>query len=94
MPDAETIAQKKAKGICVDCSRMAESDRIRCSYCLFSNNKAAKKYNAVHYGRYILISRNKKKKRIMEGRCRTCGRPLDPDADAEFECCNCSTRIK
>ena len=94
MPDAETIAQKKADGICVDCSQPAEPDRVRCSKCLFSNNKAAKKYSTLHPDRYIIINRNKKQKRIMEGRCRTCGRPLDPDADAEFECCNCSTRIK
>ena len=72
--------ESRFNGKCSNCNRQAAPFRTKCSVCLYASKRTA----------------NRKLKRMMliaSGRCGTCGRPMDDDADAGYKnCINCRER--
>lgn len=72
-------ARLKQKGLCVDCVKeKATPGYILCAWCSYKNNIRGSHYRQSHRNILILKDRERRRKHLLEGRCR-CGAPLIED---------------
>jgi len=94
MGDQAYKQRHKAQGLCRECGRKAIPGESRCGLHNTNHRRQCKTWreNNVEkyreYGRQMLISRQR------EGRCKHCGKPLDPEVDEGFKnCVNCRLQL-
>jgi len=66
----------KQSGLCIDCGKPSFGRFVRCVACLYKYNLRQYRYSKNHPDRIALKTKNDRVKRIEEGRCVRCGRPL------------------
>ena len=72
--------RSKNSGVCSNCSRPSEWFKSKCSICLRASTRSQDR-------------KAERLRRIKEGKCPDCGRPLDEDADQGYKTCvNCRNR--
>lgn len=76
--DANHYKEKKERKECKDCKEPAKPGYVRCEKHVLQDNKKTLK---------------QKQKRILEGRCRSCGGPLHKMGKDTVTCVNCVDQI-
>jgi len=83
------------RGICVECSDRAITGHLRCGKHLYHRRFSQARYKMTHKEYYTDKNKSNKTRYKQEGRCRSCGLMLDPDADTGcVTCVNCRERVR
>jgi hypothetical protein len=86
-------SQERIRMKCNRCTKEAVPGFASCDRCLWTHNEAQMRYSVINKKKLRIKSQEKKWRRVSEGRCHSCGKPLDLDADGAVCCVNCNERI-
>ena len=81
----------KEQGLCGNCNRKAIPGFTLCGLCSYKKSLGAKQYRLDNIAYFRLQDREKRKRRIGEGRCSKCGALL-MEEEVKY-CVNCSAHI-
>ena len=86
--DKEYYHEHKEAGLCVQCSRPADSGKVRCKKHRIHQSVRNAKYNKHNYVKKKY--KDRREWRIKNGFCHICGKPLDDEIDSgRIGCVNC-----
>jgi len=96
MGDAAYKQRHRELGLCVECSKPALKNRTKCKRHLANNIVFSLKWRAANRKHYNKWQLEYKQKRIKDGRCRDCGRPMieEEQPGLYHTCMNCRARIR
>ena len=90
MGDNAYKQRHREQGLCTNCSRLALPFKDKCAEHEYSHNESCKKNYWNNPEKRRIKRREDIRRYLNSNRCRTCSKPLDPDADeGHVVCMNC-----
>ena len=86
-------AWHQKEGLCRDCPKDISPGSIFCPSCLYKKNKRDRRYYEEHREYLLKKRRFIHNRRILEGKCPRCGKPLSDEETRYCFACVIGTRI-
>jgi len=83
----------REKGLCLFCSNKAEVFSVYCKKHRETHNVSSTKHKWRNIHKVRIKDRKIKEKRILDGKCPHCGKPLTEEGSLKT-CSNCSSGVK